>query len=217
MDLTHYGHACVLAELTGRDRPVRILFDPGTYSHGFDELRDLDLIVLTHTHPDHCDDSRVSALAAHNPRARLVHGADADDRFPDLACPRRRVAPGDTLDAEGVTVTVTGGAHAPIHPDLPGGGNLGYLLDDALFHPGDSFDRPPGNADIVLIPAGGPWMRLSEAVDYVRATRPAVAVPIHQAGLAPAHQQMHHQLLTKLAPPGTDVVLLDHATPRTLR
>jgi len=33
--LTHYGHACVLAELPDG---TRILFDPGTYSADFEDL-----------------------------------------------------------------------------------------------------------------------------------------------------------------------------------
>ncbi|MTD54556.1 hypothetical protein GKO32_11285 [Amycolatopsis sp. RM579] len=31
---------------------------------------------------------------------------------------------------------------------------------------------------------------------------PRIAIPIHQAGLVPAHQGFHHQLLTALAPAG---------------
>jgi L-ascorbate metabolism protein UlaG (beta-lactamase superfamily) len=40
--LTHYDHACVLAELPDG---TRILFDPGTYSAGFE---DLTVVVLDH-------------------------------------------------------------------------------------------------------------------------------------------------------------------------
>ncbi|MDQ3307853.1 MAG: MBL fold metallo-hydrolase, partial [Actinomycetota bacterium] len=40
MRLTHLGHACLLVE-TGS---TRVLIDPGTYSTGFDALRDLDAI-----------------------------------------------------------------------------------------------------------------------------------------------------------------------------
>jgi L-ascorbate metabolism protein UlaG (beta-lactamase superfamily) len=46
--ITHYGHACVLAELAGR---TRVLFDPGTYSAGFEELTGLDAVLITHDIP----------------------------------------------------------------------------------------------------------------------------------------------------------------------
>jgi L-ascorbate metabolism protein UlaG (beta-lactamase superfamily) len=59
-------------------------------------------------------------------------------------------------------------------------------------------------------------MKIQEGIDYVRAMAPRVAVPIHQAGLAPVHQELHHRLLTTLAPRGTEVVVLDHAVQRDL-
>jgi hypothetical protein len=57
-------------------------------------------------------------------------------------------------------------------------------------------------------------MTIGAGVDYLRAVAPRVAVPIHQAGLAPVHQELHHRLLTNLAPAGTEVVVLDHAVPQ---
>jgi hypothetical protein len=57
-------------------------------------------------------------------------------------------------------------------------------------------------------------MKLGEGVDYLRAVAPRIAVPIHQAGLAEVHQRMHHHLLGKLAPAGTEVVVLKHAVPQ---
>jgi hypothetical protein len=59
-------------------------------------------------------------------------------------------------------------------------------------------------------------MKLGESADYLRAVAPQIAVPIHQAGLATAHQQLHHQVLRGLAPPGTTVHVLDHATTTAL-
>jgi len=44
MRVTHLGHACLLVELAD----TRILIDPGSFSRGFDEVRDLDAIVITH-------------------------------------------------------------------------------------------------------------------------------------------------------------------------
>ena len=51
MQVTHFGHACVLVE----QGTARILIDPGQWSDGFGGLRDLDGILITHRHPDHLD------------------------------------------------------------------------------------------------------------------------------------------------------------------
>ena len=53
MQITHFGHACVL--LSGNSR---VLLDPGTYSSGFEILHDLDAVLITHDHPDHRDPDR---------------------------------------------------------------------------------------------------------------------------------------------------------------
>jgi hypothetical protein len=52
-------------------------------------------------------------------------------------------------------------------------------------------------------------MKAGEAVDYLRAVAPEIAVPIHQAGLAAIHQQVHYGLFRNLAPTGTTVHVLD--------
>jgi L-ascorbate metabolism protein UlaG (beta-lactamase superfamily) len=65
MKITHFGHACLLVE-TG---DARILVDPGTMSKGFDELRDLHAVLVTHNHHDHFDKQQIGTLMDANPEA----------------------------------------------------------------------------------------------------------------------------------------------------
>lgn len=215
MNLTHFGHACALVELDG----TRILFDPGTYSRDFEDLRDLDLILITHAHPDHLDTARLAALMAANPGARLIAGAgsavalDHPSHPEHMRRPAHLVKPGTTLNVLGHTVAVTGGEHAAVHPDLPVPENLGYLIDGRVLHPGDAFDDVAAPVEVLLLPIGGPWMKIGEGIDYLRAVAPRTVVPIHEAGLAPAHQTMHRRLLKDLAPEETTVLEPDRGTP----
>jgi L-ascorbate metabolism protein UlaG (beta-lactamase superfamily) len=88
---------------------------------------------------------------------------------------------GDRLTFGGTTVEVLGGLHAAVYGDVPGCTNSAYLVDDGAFlHPGDSFHVPGRDVDVLAVAVDGPWLKLAEAVDYVRAVAPRVAVPIHE-------------------------------------
>jgi L-ascorbate metabolism protein UlaG (beta-lactamase superfamily) len=83
-----------------------------------------------------------------------------------------------------------------------------------VLHPGDSFTPPGRQLDALLLPTGAPWLKLSEAVDYLRAVAPGVAVPIHQAVLA--MPEMYYGHFRNLAPRGTEIVVAAHGEPLTV-
>lgn len=160
MRLTHLGHACLLAETDG----ARLLLDPGVLS-AFEDIRDLDAVLVTHQHPDHVDPARLGPLLAANPGARLWVDQDTVTAVPDLPG-HTVVRPGDTFRIGGTTVEVTGGLHAAVYGDVPGCTNAAYLIDDgALLHPGDSFTVPGNDVDVLAVAVDGPWLKLAEAVD----------------------------------------------------
>ena len=62
--------------------------------------------------------------------------------------------------------------------------------------------------EVLAIPAVAPWMRVSEAVDYLRAVRPRLAVPIHEAVASEAGVGIYYSRLTEMAPDGTEFRVL---------
>jgi len=196
MQLTHFGHSCLLAEF---DR-TRVLFDPGNFSRGFEGITGLSAILLTHQHPDHVDVARLPALLAGNPDAALY--ADPQTTA-QLGEPCRAVHVGDELKIGELTVRAVGGRHAVIHPELPAIENISYLVDDGehrarFMHPGDALFVPTEPVDVLAAPAAAPWMKISEAVDYLRAVAPARAVPIHQGIIAPDARGIYYGRLTEM-------------------
>lgn len=176
MKLTHLGHACLLAETDG----ARLLLDPGTMS-SFADVRNLDAVLVTHQHPDHLDPGGLAALFAANPGARLVIDPDSHAVVAELGLVAEVTQVGERLTFGSTTVDVLGGLHAAVYGAVPGCTNAAYLLDGgALLHPGDSFFVPEQDVDVLAVAIDGPWLKLSEAVDYVHAVAPRVALPIHE-------------------------------------
>ena len=196
MQLTHFGHSCLLAEFDH----TKVLFDPGTFAHGFEGITGLSAILVTHQHPDHVDPARLPALIEANPDAALY--TDSQTAAQQDA-PFQVVHVGDELSVGELTIRALGGRHAVIHPEIPVIENLSYLVDDGghrarLMHPGDALFVPDEPVDVLAAPASAPWMRISEAVDYLRAVAPARAVPIHQGIIAPDARGIYYGRLTEM-------------------
>jgi L-ascorbate metabolism protein UlaG (beta-lactamase superfamily) len=192
--ITRYGHSCLLVE----DGEARLLLDPGVFSQGFEDLRGLTGVLITHQHPDHLDPVRLGPLLEANPDARLVTDEGTST---DLA--RTVVRAGDALDL-GTTVTVHGAQHAVIHEDIPRIPNVGYLLGGRFFTPGDALTVPDADVEVLGLPTDAPWLKLSEAVGMLREIRPAVAFPVHDAVLAPLAAGIWYGHFDRLSPAGTE-------------
>lgn len=211
MQFVHFGHSCVLAETAS----ARLLFDPGAFSQGFEEVRDLTAILVTHQHFDHLDDKRLPALVAANPDARLIVDPASAETVAALGLTAETVKPGQTLQVGDATVEVVNGNHAIIHPEVSVPPNNGYVVDDgAFYHPGDSFFRPAHDVDVLGLPTGAPWSKLSETVDFLRVVKPRVAIPIHQAVLATP--QIWYGRFEELCHKETEVKLLTPGEPTAL-
>ena len=86
-------------------------------------------------------------------------------------------------------------------------GNVGLLLsasgEPVLFHPGDSYATAPEGVDVLALPVSAPWAASRETVDFLRAVRPRVAVPVHDALLSAAGRAVYLRNVGSLAPEGT--------------
>lgn len=205
LQLTTLGHSCVLIEATGEDGTLtRILLDPGTLTPELDPIRGLDAILVTHAHPDHIDPAQVRRVIGDT--AVAVYGDAATSRvLEEGGLPAAlALAPGPATIA-GVAVEVSEWPHEAIYPGVPVPVDYGYLIAGRIFAPGDAFAVPEFPVEVLLLPTGAPWMKLSEAIDYMRAVAPRLVIPVHDGGLAMAHREMHRNMMNRFAPEGTDV------------
>ncbi|PWR05768.1 MBL fold metallo-hydrolase [Micromonospora acroterricola] len=176
MRLTKYAHSCLRVEHDGGV----LVVDPGVFSDPA-ALDGADAVLVTHEHPDHLD---VAAVRQHLDRRPFpIHGpASLAGPLGDAAEALRPVAAGESFTAAGVAVRAYGGKHAVIHPDIPVVDNLGFLINDVVYHPGDALVVPDETpVDTLFAPIHAPWSKFSEVVDFIRAVAPRRAYALHDA------------------------------------
>ncbi|MFH8619545.1 MBL fold metallo-hydrolase [Streptomyces sp. NPDC017979] len=183
MRLTKKKHSCIRLEKDG----ATLVVDPGAFSEE-DAAAGADAVLVTHEHPDHYDEGRLRAALEAGAQVWTLRSVAAELA---AAYPGRvhTVGHGDAFTAAGFDVEVHGELHAVIHPDLPRVTNVGFLVDGAVFHPGDALTVPERPVDTLMLPVMAPWNKISEVIDYVREVGPRLTIDVHDA------------LLTELARP----------------
>jgi L-ascorbate metabolism protein UlaG (beta-lactamase superfamily) len=197
--ITYVGHATVLIE----DAGVRLLTDP--LLHGgilhmrrrvplpqLELLRDLDAVLISHSHADHLDVKSLRMLehpgtvVAPRGCAGILRRAGMQDVV--------GLTPGDRCPVAGITVEAVPAEHDgrrnPFGRDL---GAVGFLIDGStrVYFAGDTdlYDEMralAGRVDVALLPIWGWGPRLppghlnpESAARAVALIRPDVAIPIH--------------------------------------
>ena len=211
MELTKHTHATVVLNKDG----ASLVIDPGAYTPNSAELISATSAVLvTHDHPDHFDAAILNAALAAQPDLRVWAPASVADALDSTDGRVVAVSAGDSFQAAGFDVVAIGEHHAPIHPDLPLMDNVGFIVDETVYHPGDSYFVPEIPLTTLLLPTSGPWAKLGEAVDFVRAVKPSRTIQIHDLMLSDVGRGMFGQMIGDLT--GTTVETLDAGTTVTL-
>ena len=203
MRVTFVGHSTTVIDIGG----IRIMTDPFLRSrlgplerHGplpDPAALDVDVIVISHGHPDHFDRWSLEALPG---SPRIIVPERLGPRLGGGALRAQEVHAGDVVRIRGVTITAVPARHW-ISPGAPRAQPLGFVIDGGLraYFAGDTgrfaaMRDVAGGVDLALLPiwTWGPHLgpghlgpRSAAEVGQDLAAR--AIVPIHWGTLYPRH------------------------------
>jgi L-ascorbate metabolism protein UlaG (beta-lactamase superfamily) len=147
-----------------------------------------DLILVTHSHPDHCDPSKINQVC----KADTVVIAPADC-VSKIGKNVKTLKPGEETKVNGITIKAVDAynykrfrsAGNPFHPK---GFGVGYLITvdgKTVYHAGDTDFVPEmrqlGQVNVALVPSGDTYtMDNAEAALAAVAINPKTVIPMHR-------------------------------------
>lgn len=182
MTITKYQQSCFLIELLGKT----LLIDPGNYAEKAnllrpDQLEKLDAILITHEHADHCSPSFIKQFVDRFHPLILTNEA-TQTKLKEEGIDAEVLMPGENVQLDDVTVTGVEQRHGDLPSGNPFPEDIGFLLNNSIYHPGDSriMDAPP-KADILCCPIAGPEMDFAGSHDLIEKVSPYLVIPMHYA------------------------------------
>ncbi len=180
MRITKFGHCCLLIEEGG----LRILTDPGFFTTAQNEVKQVDVLLITHEHTDHFHIESVKEILKKNQPKIITNSAVKALLVKEGIVENIQVVEdGQSYQVGEVTFIGHGNKHAVIHAELPIVQNTGYFIGPRLFYPGDALYDPKKPIDILALPVAAPWLKISEAIDYALALAPKSVFPVHDGVL----------------------------------
>lgn len=180
------------AYLTVEDAGETLVIDPGGFSPVLGELENVTGVVITHEHADHWTPDHLERLAQRFPGVPMFTTQATADVAPTAMTV---VHAGDAVEAGSFRLRFFGGTHNEIHSSIPLVDNVGVLVNDRLYYAGDSYAVPDVEVEVLAAPAGAPWLKIGEAMDFVLAVKPRRAFGTHDRPLSDVGLGMHRARL----------------------
>ena len=175
MKIKKLGHCCMIIEINGK----RIMTDPGSYSTLQTDEKNIDIILITHEHPDHLHVDSLKIILENNKEVKIITNSAVGKILDEAGIKYEKLEEGQNSEFDGVKFEGFGEHHAEVYEEFGQVQNTGYFINNKLFYPGDAFINPNKKVDILALPIAGPWMKIKDAIRYAKELKPRVCFPIH--------------------------------------
>ena len=193
MKITKFGHACFVVEVEGES----LIVDPGEYSIDLVIPDNVIGIVITHEHADHFSNNLLRNIFEKNSATVVIAHPDVVTKLNEFKT--EAVNANNELTIGGFNLEFFGGQHAIIANDWPIFANLGVMINNQLYYPGDSFTIPNQPVEILALPIAAPWLKISESIEFLQAVKPKLTFPTHDAILSDIGKAIVDRMISTVA------------------
>jgi len=180
MEITKLGHCCLVIKVG----ELTILTDPGMFTDAQNSLTNIDLVLITHEHADHFHIESLKQILKNNPNLKVMTNTAVGKLLEKENIAHEIVEDGQNQLVKDVLIEGFGTTHAEVYKSITPVQNTGYLIAGRFFMPGDALHVPAKQVEILALPVAGPWIKISEAIDYAKAVKPKKCFPVHDAIIA---------------------------------
>ena len=192
VDIKWLGHAGFVISNSNSEKIIYI--DPYNIKENSEKA---DLVLLTHSHYDHCSLEDLRKIAT--PNTKIVMTGDCQSKIILLDFPVKMqvVEPGEDFVFNGIRISCLPAYNVDKHFHTREEHWVGYLIkmkDVLIYHAGDTDKisemqkltghKHPGVKFVALLPVGGRFtMSSEEAAEAAKLIKPDYAIPMHYGAI----------------------------------
>lgn len=127
--LTKLEHSSILLNHKGKN----ILFDPGNFSKQNNNLHNIDILLITHSHGDHLNLENIKYVHEHTNNLQIITNSEVAGQIKDLKIKTHIIENTNSINVDGIEITAHDNKHEEIYHDFGLVQNTGYYIDNVFF------------------------------------------------------------------------------------